>query len=153
MVVVFVKECSPFFCFSFPSVRYRKQKASHHVVLAPWRSGPVGTIYNPLLIGSEFKFHFFLFFKECSLIGIERDPSTSHSCTTAPSTRHSGGSASTVAYAGSSSASPPWPTHPGREAYPDRKKQGTYQPVRSGIGLLLKTRVDGARYRSSEGSL
>ncbi|CAM9872342.1 unnamed protein product, partial [Ascophyllum nodosum] len=28
------------------------------------------------------------------------------------------------AYAGSSTAFPPWPNHPGREAYPDRKKQG-----------------------------
>ena len=58
----------------------------------------------------------------------ERDPSTPHHpCTIAPSTRHSRGSASTVASAGSSSASPPWPTHPGREASPDRKKRGTHR--------------------------
>ena len=55
----------------------------------------------------------------------ERDPSTPHPCTTAPSTRHSRGFASTVASAGSPPASPPCPTHPGREASPDRKKQGT----------------------------
>ena len=57
----------------------------------------------------------------------ERDPSTPHPCTTAPSIRHSRGSASTVAYAGSSPVSPPYPTHPGREAYPDRNKQGTHR--------------------------
>ena len=53
----------------------------------------------------------------------ERDSSTPYPCTTAPSTRHSGGSASTVASAGSSRASPPWPTHPGREASPDSPLQ------------------------------
>ena len=83
----------------------------------------------------------------------ERDPSTSHSCTTAPSTRYSKGSALTVAHAGSSPASPTWPTHPGREAYPDRNKQGTHRHVRPGVGLLLKTRVNEARYRWPEGSL
>ena len=57
----------------------------------------------------------------------ERDPYTPHPCTTAPSTQHSRGSVSTVAYAGSFTASPPYPTHPGREAYPDRKKQGTHR--------------------------
>ena len=55
------------------------------------------------------------------------DQSTPHPCTTAPSTPHSRGSASTVASAGSSSASPPWPTHPGREASPDRKKRCTHR--------------------------
>ena len=53
----------------------------------------------------------------------ERNPSTLYPCTTAPSTRHSRGSASTVASAGSSRASPPWPTHPGREASPDSPLQ------------------------------
>ena len=56
----------------------------------------------------------------------ERDPSTPHPCTTAPTTRHSRGSASTAASAGNSPASPPWLTHPGREAFPDRKKRGTH---------------------------
>ena len=65
--------------------------------------------------------------KECSLSRREWDPSTPHSCTTAPSTQHSRGSASTVAYHENSPASPPWPTHPGREAHPDRKKQGTHR--------------------------
>ena len=57
----------------------------------------------------------------------ERNWSTPHPCTMAPSTRHSRGSTSTVASAGSSPASPPWPTHPGREASPDRKKRGTHR--------------------------
>ena len=57
----------------------------------------------------------------------ERDPSTPHPCTTAPSTRHSRGSASTVASTESSPVSPPWPTHPGKEAFPDRKKLGIYR--------------------------
>ena len=57
----------------------------------------------------------------------ERNPSTPHPCTTAPSTRYSRGSASTVASAGISPASPLWPTHPGREASPDRKKRGTHR--------------------------
>ena len=57
----------------------------------------------------------------------ERDPSNPHPCTAALSTRHSRGSASTVASAGSSPASPPWPTHPGRETSLDRKKRGTYR--------------------------
>ena len=70
--------------------------------------------------------HFF-FFKERSLSHREQDPSPPHPCTTASSTRHRRCSASTLAYAGSSPASPPWPTHPGREAYPDRKKLGTYR--------------------------
>ena len=55
----------------------------------------------------------------------EWDPSTPHPCTTAPSTRHSRGFASAVASAGSSPASLSWPTHPGREASPHRKKRGT----------------------------
>ena len=63
--------------------------------------------------------------KECSLTRRERDPNTAVSCTTAPSTRYSRGSASTVTYAESSPASPPWPTNPGRKAYPDLKNQGT----------------------------
>ena len=53
-----------------------------------------------------------------------RDSSNSHPCTIAPSTLYSRGSAPTVAYAGSSTAFPPWPNHPGREAYPDRKTRG-----------------------------
>ena len=57
----------------------------------------------------------------------ERDPTTPHPCTTAPSTRHSRGSESAVASAGSSPASPPWPTHPGRETSLDRKKRGTHR--------------------------
>ena len=58
----------------------------------------------------------------------ERDPRTPHPCTTAPNTRYSRGPASTVASAGSSlAASPPRPTHPGREASLDRKKRGTHQ--------------------------
>ena len=57
----------------------------------------------------------------------ERNPTTPHPCTTAPSTRHSRGSESTVASAGSSPASPPWPTHPGRETSLDRKKRGTHR--------------------------
>ena len=42
------------FLFFFPLGQVQKVKsASHHVVLAPWRSGPVGMFYNPL--ESEFK--------------------------------------------------------------------------------------------------
>ena len=57
----------------------------------------------------------------------ERYPSTTHPCTTATRTRHSRGFALTVASAGRSPAFPPWPTHPGREASPDRKKRGTHR--------------------------
>ena len=70
---------------------------------------------------------FLFFIEESSFTRRNRDPSTLHPCATAPSTRHSRGSASTEAYAGNSSASPPCPTHPGREAYPNRKKQGTHR--------------------------
>ena len=82
--------------------------------------------------------------KKCSLSRRERDPSTPLPCTTAPSTRHSRGSASTVAYAGSSPASPPWPTHPGRKAYPDRKKQRTHRLAAAEHQLLLKLFVHAA---------
>ena len=60
-------------------------------------------------------FFFFFFLKECLLTRRESG------------IRHSRGSASTVAYAGSSPAFPPWPTHLGKEAYPDRNKQGTHR--------------------------
>ena len=56
-----------------------------------------------------------------------RDSSTPHPCTTAPSTRDSRGYTSIVTYAESSPASSPWPTHPGKEASLDRKKQGTHR--------------------------
>ena len=76
----------------------------------------------------------------------ERDPSTPHLCTTAPITLHSRGSASTVASAGSSPASHSWPTHPGREAYPDRKKRSTHRLLLQSIsccGLLFTSNVAG----------
>ena len=127
------------FLFFFPLCEVQKvQSASLHVVLAPWRSRLLGMFYNPLELSSSSSATVLFLRKECSLIRRERDPSTSNPCTTAPSTQHSRDSASTVAYAESSPASPPWPAHPGREAYPDQNNQAIHRHVRPGVGLLLK---------------
>ena len=146
--VVFVEQCSHFFVFLPPLLGTENQKCVKSQSIGTMAQWPSWTFYNPLQSGFKFPCFFRLCFlkKKCSLIRIrrERDPSTSHPRTTAPSTRHSRDFASTVAYAGRSPASPPWPTHTGSEAYPDRKKQGTHGPVRPGVGLLLKNTCGGS---------
>ena len=128
---VFIKGMVPIICVFLSPLKVQKVKsASNQVVLAPWRSDPVETFYSPLEVSSSPLLLFVLVFVKGMFTPSrrERDPSTPHPCTTAPSIRHSSrGSASTVAYAGSASVTPPYLTHPGREAYPDRKKQGTHR--------------------------
>ena len=73
---LFYAPCSVFFCFFvqgmfpiffvfFPLCKVQKVKsASSHVVLPPWRSGPVGTFDNPLAVSSNPPAYFFIILKK-----------------------------------------------------------------------------------------